>query len=89
MPQSRTATRDLPREAHADFSRAEWKRSAACVKEGNALAECVVLDGENPLIPGEEAKFTPHGYAVLTLDGPTLKEEARDPFGRTIYERVL
>jgi len=89
MPQSRRVTRDLPREQSPEFSRAEWVRSAACTREGNALPDVVVLEGRNPLIPGEEEKFTPHGYAVLTLDGPTLKEEVRDPSGAIIYERIL
>jgi hypothetical protein len=89
MPQNRNATRNLPAATHPDFSRAEWKRSASVTKEGNILADCVVLDGRNPLIPGEEDKFTPHGYAVLTLDGPHLKEEVRDPLGNVIYDRVL
>ena len=53
------------------------------------LPAAVVLEGENPLIPGEAQKFTPHGYAVLVLDGPTLKEEVRDPFGHVIYDRVI
>ena len=89
MPQSRTATIDLPRETDAAFGRAEWKRSAARLIEGNQLPDVAVLDGENPLITGEEEKFSPHGYAVLTLDGPTLKEEVRDASGLVIYERVL
>ena len=38
---------------------------------------------------GEEEKFSPHGYAVLTLDRSTLKEEVRDASGLVIYERVL
>jgi hypothetical protein len=89
MPQSRSATIDLPRETGAAYSRAEWKRSAARVVDGNPLPDVAVLDGPNPLIPGEEEKFSPHGYAVLTLDGPTLKEEVRDAGGLVIYERVL
>lgn len=89
MPQSRTATIGLPRETDADFARAEWKRSPARIVEGNQLSDVSVLDGPNPLIPGEEEKFSPHGYAVLTLDGPTLKEEVRDAGGLVIYERIL
>jgi hypothetical protein len=89
MPQSRSATINLPRETGADFARAEWKRSAARVVDGIQLSDVAVLDGENPLIAGEEEKFAPHGYAVLTLDGPRLKEEVRDPSGQVIYERVL
>lgn len=89
MPQSRTATIALPRETAPDFARAEWRRSSARIVEGNQLSDVAVLDGPNPLIPGEEEKFSPHGYAVLTLDGPTLKEEVRDATGLVIYERIL
>lgn len=89
MPQPRSATRNLPRDPRGEFSRAEWKKSAACVREGNQLSDVVVLDGTNPLIPGEEDKFTPHGYAVLTLDGTHLIEEVRDPSGTVIYQRQL
>ena len=48
MPQSRTATIDLPRETDPDFGRAEWRRSAARVVEGNQLSDVVVLDGREP-----------------------------------------
>jgi Calcineurin-like phosphoesterase len=89
MPQSRDSTRNLPRATDPIYQRAEWRRSPAQIKEGNPLPSAVVLDGENPYITNEEAKFTPHGYAVLTLDGPALKEEVRDPTGVVIYERVF
>ena len=46
---------------------------------GHALPNVVVLEGPNPYIKDEEDKFTPHGYAVLNLDGPTLKEQVLDP----------
>ena len=83
------ATIDLPREADTAFERAEWKRSTARQVDGIQLSDVAVLDGPNPLIPGEEDKFAPHGYAVLTLDGPRLMEEVRDASGQVIYERQL
>lgn len=89
MPQTRDTLCDLPRATEPNFARADWKRSAACVREGMQLPPCVVLDGENPYIKGEEAKFSPNGYAVLVLDGPTLLEEVRDPTGQVIYSRTF
>jgi hypothetical protein len=47
-----------------------WKRVAAA---GNRPS-CLVLDGSNPDIPGEEERFGPHGYMTLELDGPALVE---------------
>ena len=49
----------------------------------------MVLEGRNEFITNEEDKFTPHGYAVLTLDGPMLKEQVLDPTGQVIYEKQL
>jgi hypothetical protein len=89
MPQSRAKTRDLPRAAEQAYERAEWRRSAAQTKEGNTLPSCVVLEGRNEYVPGEEDKFSPHGYAVLTFDGPTLTEQVLDPAGRVLYENTF
>ena len=74
MPQSRDKTRSLPRAADKIYERADWRRSPAQTKEGNPLPSAIVLEGQNKYIKNEEDKFTPHGYAVLTLEGPRLKE---------------
>lgn len=89
MPQSRSATRNLPRAGEALYAQAEWRRSDGQVVEGNSLPACVVLDGGNPFIVGEEDKFSPHGYAVLTFDGPHLLEQLFDPLGGIVYEQTL
>jgi hypothetical protein len=89
MPQSRKKTRNLPQAGQPVYSKGEWRRSAACVREGNTLADCVVLEGPNPDIPGEEEKFSPHSYAVLTLEGKTLKEEIVSPAGAVLYDKVI
>jgi len=89
MPQARGETIGLPKETGTLFAKADWRRSNSVEREGNVLPDCVVLEGENPLILGEEEKFTPHGYAVLMLDGKTLKEEVRDAGGKVIYEQVI
>ena len=89
MPESRARTRGLPRAGEAIYAHAEWRRSPAQTIEGNALANVVVLEGPNPYIKNEEDKFTPHGYAVLNLDGPTLTEQVLTPTGQVIYEKTL
>jgi hypothetical protein len=89
MPQSHTKTRNLPRATARPFERGDWRRSTAQIKEGNPLPSCVVLEGRNPYIKNEEDKFTPHGYAVLTLDGPVLKEQILDPTGVELYANAL
>ncbi len=89
MPESRKKTKHLPLATEQSYERAEWRRSTARAIEGNVLPDCVVLEGGNPFIKGEEDKFTPHGFAVLTLDGPELKEQIRDPAGHVIYENTL
>jgi hypothetical protein len=89
MPQSRDDTRNLPQATGKLYERADWRLSPAQTREGNKLPSAVVLEGSNKYITDEEDKFTPHGYAVLTVDGPMLKEEVRDATGQVIYEKVL
>ena len=89
MPQTRAPTFALKPARGAMYERADWRASPACTKAGHDLPNAVVLEGPNPYIVTEEEKFTPHGYAVLLLDGRVLKEEVRDPTGRVIYDRVI
>jgi len=88
MPQSRTLTRALKRAQGSLYERADWRISPARTMDGRELPSAIVLEGPNPYIVTEEEEFTPHGYAVLSLDGPVLKEEVRDPKGDVIYDRV-
>lgn len=87
MPQSRDKTRGLP--LAPEHPAAEWRRSSARSMGGNQLPSCIVLDGPNNDIKGEEDKFSPHGYAVLKFEGPRLTEQIRDSDGRVIFENVL
>jgi len=89
MPQSRHKTKGLPRATEAKYSLGEWRRSGPKSVAGKPLPRCVVLEGENPYIPGEEAKFSPHSFAVLTLDGPNLREQVLDPDGTVLYDELL
>jgi hypothetical protein len=62
-----------------------WKRLAQ-----NAEAPaCLVLDGPNPLVPGEEEKFGPHGYVTLDFDGPGLTERVHLPDGTEIFRATV
>jgi hypothetical protein len=47
---------------------------------------CLVLDGPNPLVPGEEDKFGPHGYLTLEFNGPNLVERVHLPDGTEIFK---
>jgi Calcineurin-like phosphoesterase len=89
MPDSRDPTRNLPQASEPVYNRAEWRRSRAQNKEGNLLPDVVVLEGRNEYIKGEEDKFSPHGYAVLNFDGPSLTEQVLNPKGQVIYEKKL
>jgi hypothetical protein len=87
MPQSRKDTEKLPK---VDAGDGDWRQAPAKIENGQRLAPpSLVLEGENPLIEGEEKKFTPHGYAVLTIDGAHLHEEIMDPRGHVIFRNDL
>ena len=63
-----------------------WKRLSAIPD----APSCLVLDGPNPLVKGEEQKFGPHGYLTLDFDGPNLIERVHLPDGTEIFkEQVL
>lgn len=90
MPQSRKATMGLPKATDDIYQHGgDWRRSPAQDQAGNPLPSCVVLEGPNLDITDEEEKFTPHGYAILTLDGKTLKEEVLNSSGEVIYSKTL
>jgi calcineurin-like phosphoesterase family protein len=89
MPQGRKATRGLPQATEKIYERAEWRRGAAQTRGGIPLPSVVVLEGRNELITGEEDDFSPHGYAVLALDGPHLTEQVLDAAGKVIYQKTF
>jgi hypothetical protein len=47
---------------------------------------CLVLDGRNPLVKGEEFKFGPHGFLTLEFNGPHLTERVHLPDGSEIFK---
>ena len=51
---------------------------------------CLVLDGPNPLVKGEEEELGLHCYLTLDFDGPSLIERVHLPDGTEIFkEQVL
>jgi hypothetical protein len=62
-----------------------WKRLPA----NENAPSCIVLDGANPLIEGEEEKFGPHGYLTLEFDGPDLVERVHLPDGTEILKAPI
>ena len=89
MPQSRSKTKGLPKATEPIYQAADWRRAQAKSSGGLSIPSATVLEGRNPYIKNEEEKFLPHGYAILTLDGPALKEQVLDPTGAVIYEKKL
>ena len=68
--------------AERTLSGISWKRLSANAQAPSSL----VLDGPNPLVPGEEQKFGPHGYLTLDFDGPDLIERVHLPDGTEIFK---
>jgi hypothetical protein len=62
-----------------------WNRLAP-TKDSPA---CLVLDGPNPDIRGEEQKFAPHGFMTLELAGPTLTERVFATDGTEVLSNVI
>ena len=67
---------------HKRLNGIAWKRLNA----SNNAPGCIVLDGSNDLVKGEEKKFGPHGYLTLEFDGPELVERVHLPDGTEIYK---
>ena len=58
-----------------------WRRLSATTD----APACLVLDGANRFVRGEEEKFAPHGYLTLEFDGPRLVERFHLPGGEDIF----
>ena len=63
----------------------KWKRMA---KTGESPS-CLVLDGPNVFVEGEEEKFGPHGYMTLDFIGPELKERVFHADGTLLFESTI
>ena len=55
----------------------------------NGVPACLILDGPNPYIRGEETKFTPHGYATLRFEPQRLVETIHDADGTALLTNEL
>lgn len=61
-----------------------WRRLT-----GGDSPACLVLDGPNTYIRGEEEKFGPHGYMTLEFKGPALTERVHLPDGTEIFAKTI
>ncbi|TIL43300.1 metallophosphoesterase [Mesorhizobium sp.] len=75
----KSIVRNAPTERPLDA--VAWKR----LSQNEDAPACLVLDGENPLVKGDEKKFGPHGYLTLEFDGPNLTERIHLPDGTEIF----
>lgn len=55
----------------------------------NMVPGCLVLDGPNPYLPGEENKYGVQGYMTIEFNGEHLNEIVHTPDGTAIFERQL
>jgi hypothetical protein len=62
-----------------------WKR----LSQTQDSPACLVLDGPNPDVRGEEDKFVPHGFMTLELAGPTLIERVFTTDGTEILYNAI
>jgi hypothetical protein len=64
---------------------ASWKR----LSKTSDSPSCLVLDGPNEFVEGEENKFGPHGFMTLEFDGPVLKEQVISANGTELFVNEL
>jgi len=62
-----------------------WKR----LSKTEDSPSCLVLDGPNEFIQGEEEKFGPHSFMILDFRGPVLTETVFSPDGAELYRNEI
>lgn len=62
-----------------------WKRLGATADSPS----CLALDGPNPDVKGQEAKFVPHGFMTLEFNGGSITERVCTADGTTIFSNTI
>lgn len=62
-----------------------WKRMA----QSDDSPSCLVLDGPNPDVKGQQERFVPHGYMTLELNGPALIERVLLADGTEVLQQQI
>jgi hypothetical protein len=62
-----------------------WRR----LSKTSDSPSCLVLDGPNKFIAGEEEKFVPHGFMTLEFKGPVLTERVFLADGTKLFENEI
>jgi hypothetical protein len=62
-----------------------WKR----LGETKDSPACLVLDGPNRDVKGEEEKFVPHGFMTLEFNGPSMVERVFLSDGAEILSKTI
>jgi hypothetical protein len=83
MPYTRRAVATIPRDHTVGQS--IWRR----FESKNMVPGGLVLDGPNPYIQGNEAKYGPHGYMTLEFQDEHLVEVIHTPTGEEIYRQEI
>jgi hypothetical protein len=85
IPQPRTGdVRNAPVELTVGRD-VTWRRFPA----SGDRPSCLVLDGPNPDVHGDEERFGPHGYMTLELDGPVIVERVFLSDGTEVLSRTI
>jgi hypothetical protein len=84
IPEPRTTT---IRNAGAEetIGTVQWKRLSATAESPS----CLVLDGPNQFVEGEEEKFGPHGFMTLFFEGARLTESVFLADGTPLHEHII
>ncbi len=85
MPDNRSKVQDLPASGDPPVDEHVWRR----IPSKHGLPGGLVLEGPNRHIKDKGDKYLPHGFIVLELDGPRLKEVYRAADGRVLKEIEL
>jgi hypothetical protein len=93
MPETRKKVKDwtVERTVETQQDPVLWRRFDTLPSVGGrSLSPAgLVLDGRNRYVTGEEEEFAPHGYAVLSFNGPDLVEQVFTPDRALVHEQKV